>query len=144
MPVTFHKADVKFTVPAGTLLKKFMAQQALTTAGKKLQVSYVFCTDDYLLNINRQFLQHDYYTDIITFPLNAPTEKTIQAEIYISIDRVADNARQLKTEFNHELYRVIFHGILHLLGYKDKTKAQQAEMRKMEDMWLHSFSLYQS
>jgi rRNA maturation RNase YbeY len=138
MPITFHNADIKFVLPQKANLKKFIAVQLLKQANKKGQISYVFCTDDYLLNINRQFLQHDYYTDIITFPLG-DTDKFLEAEIYISIDRVRDNAQNLKVDFNTELLRVIFHGVLHLLGHKDKSKIQKAAMRKLEEQWIKLF-----
>ncbi len=98
-------------------------------------VQYVFCSDEYLLKINRQFLQHDFYTDIITFNL-AKTKDPVEGEIYISLNRVKDNARLLKQPVVLELHRVIFHGILHLCGYKDKTQAAAALMRKKEDYYL--------
>ncbi|HLP20324.1 MAG TPA: rRNA maturation RNAse YbeY [Chitinophagales bacterium] len=160
--IAFHTADIKFSLRNSIAHKKFIAQQVTAYINKRdkkpasrfrLNLSFIFCTDEYLLNINRQFLNHDYYTDIITFPLeNSP--QGIEAEIYISIDRVLDNstkygsaikkavkvAAPFATEaFNNELDRVIFHGVLHLLGYKDKTTPQKAEMRKMEDKWLREF-----
>ncbi|HVU85535.1 MAG TPA: rRNA maturation RNase YbeY, partial [Puia sp.] len=107
--------------------------------GKKLdEISYIFCSDDYLLEINRQYLKHDYYTDIITFGLSEPGQP-INAEIYISVDRIKDNAREFKTSFKRELHRVIFHGALHLCGYKDKKKEDQQVMRKMEDKYLTQY-----
>jgi len=102
-------------------------------------LTYIFCSDDYLLNINRQFLQHNYYTDIISFNLgqrNGPVE----GEIYISLDRVKDNARQLHQTYQQELHRVIFHGALHLCGYKDKSVKDIALMRKMEDHYLQRYA----
>lgn len=103
--------------------------------GMKLEsLNYIFCSDKRLLEINRQYLQHDYYTDIITFDLSAGPA-TI-GEIYISIDRVRDNAQTHGTSFKSELHRVIFHGALHLCGYGDKKKEETIEMRKREDFWL--------
>jgi rRNA maturation RNase YbeY len=99
------------------------------------ELNYVFVSDERLLEINRQFLQHDFYTDIITFPLSLPSEPVI-AEIYISVDRVRENARNFGLLVQNELLRVIFHGSLHLCGYKDKTPRQVKEMRKMEDKWM--------
>lgn len=163
--ISFYNADVKFLLRNKIAHKKFIADQVdkhvnklrkNTSAKFRLSLTYIFCSDDYLLNINRQFLNHDYYTDIITFPLEN-TPETIEAEIYISIDRVLDNSSKFErrgqraptnkdtkkpfssAEFNKELNRVVFHGVLHLLGYKDKTTAQKAEMRKMEDKWLREF-----
>jgi probable rRNA maturation factor len=104
--------------------------------GKKLAgLQYIFCSDDRLLEINRQFLQHDYYTDIITFPLSAPNQP-ITAEIYISTDRVRENARNFGNTVKKELLRVIFHGALHLCGYGDKTPREEKKMRQLEEKYL--------
>lgn len=106
---------------------------------KKLaNLNYIFCSDEYLLAINRDFLQHDYYTDIVTFELNDPGTP-ISGEIYISIDRIRDNAKNLEESFTRELHRVIFHGALHLCGYRDKTQEEEKLMRKMEDKYLSSY-----
>lgn len=106
---------------------------------KKLSgLNYIFCSDKRLLEINRQFLQHDYYTDIITFELS-PAETPVEGEIYISIDRVKDNAQQHDSTVTRELHRVIFHGVLHLCGYKDKTPAQEKLMREKEDYYLKRY-----
>jgi probable rRNA maturation factor len=103
---------------------------------KKLaKLQYIFVSDDRLLEINRQFLQHDFYTDIITFPLSEPRQPT-SGEIYISVDRVRENAREFGSSIKEELLRVIFHGALHLCGYKDKTISQQRKMRRLEDNYL--------
>src|SRR5882757_670460 len=96
------------------------------------ELQYIFCSDSYLLNINRQFLHHDYYTDIITFDLSEKGQP-ITAEIYISVDRVRDNARNFDSSLRKELHRVIFHGALHLCGFKDKTPNDEREMRKLEE-----------
>ncbi|MFN8317622.1 MAG: rRNA maturation RNase YbeY [Chitinophagales bacterium] len=139
MAVRFHKADVSFRVPQSTSIKSFLSQQFSTATGKALDLDCIFCSDEYLLNVNRTFLQHDYYTDIITFPLDETEKKTV-AEIYISIDRVKENATAEKVSFENELQRVIFHGVLHLCGFKDKTKAQSQLMREMENQWLAEFT----
>ena len=100
---------------------------------KKLaELQYVFVSDDRLLEINREFLQHDDYTDIITFPLSRANEP-VSGEIYISVDRVRENAREFGTTIQLELLRVIFHGALHLCGYGDKTPKEEKIMRKMEE-----------
>ena len=107
--------------------------------GKKLaELQYIFCSDAYLLEINQQYLGHDYYTDIITFNLSGRTEP-INAEIYISVDRVRENARTFGVSEKGELHRVIFHGVLHLCGYKDKTKVEEKKMRQMEEKCLLSY-----
>jgi rRNA maturation RNase YbeY len=102
------------------------------------QLTYIFCSDEYLLEINKQHLNHNYYTDIITFDLSE-TPDAVTGEIYISIDRVKDNAQTYKVSFKQELLRVIFHGALHLCGYKDKTEKDQALMRKAEDKYLQYY-----
>ena len=101
-------------------------------------LTYIFCSDEELLDINRQFLQHDYYTDIITFNL-AGNDQPVQGEIYISVDRVKDNTAMMGTSFKEEIHRVIFHGALHLCGYKDKSKADITVMRKKEDQYLTTY-----
>jgi probable rRNA maturation factor len=123
-----------------TLLRQFLVS-LFKKEGKKLgDLQYIFCSDDYLLDINRQYLNHDYYTDIITFDLSEKGHP-INAEIYISVDRVRDNAREFGNSVRKELHRVIFHGALHLCGYKDKTPAQQKEMRKMEEKYLNLWNV---
>jgi probable rRNA maturation factor len=99
------------------------------------ELSFIFCSDPYLLEINRQFLQHDFYTDIITFPLSDPGQP-ISGEIYISVDRVRENAAAFGSSLKKELLRVIFHGALHLCGYKDKSSKDEKLMRKMEEKYL--------
>lgn len=121
-------------------LKKFiqsMFNEHFLSTGS---ISIIFCSDKFLLEINRRFLNHDYLTDIITFDLSENRKKNIDAEIYISKDRIAENARRYGVSKNLELHRVIFHGILHLCGYKDKTPAQKLQMRKLEDHYLKMYN----
>ncbi len=99
-------------------------------------ISIVFCTDAYLLTINQDHLNHDYYTDIITF--DYCESSVVHGELYISIDRVKDNSKTHKQLIYNELMRVVVHGVLHLLGHKDKTTADEANMRKLEDHWLQA------
>lgn len=101
-------------------------------------INFIFCCDEDLLAINREHLQHDYYTDIITFDLSETPQKT-DADIYISYERVRDNAAQLKKSIKSELHRVIFHGCLHLCGFKDKTPADEQQMRSEEDKYLKKY-----
>ena len=98
------------------------------------RIDYVFCDDEYLLEINKQSLNHDYYTDIITFDYNEGN--SIESEIYISLDRVKENAKTFDQTFHEELNRVILHGALHLVGFKDKTKKEKEKMRAMETQYL--------
>ncbi len=93
-------------------------------------LEYVFCDDDQLLEINKQYLNHDYYTDIITFPMD---KDPLEACIYISIDRVKENAKHYKASFVNELHRVMVHGLLHLLGHNDKSNEESKAMRDAED-----------
>src|ERR1700761_1176956 len=110
-----------------TRLKQFLTN-LFKKEGKVLEeLQYIFCSDRHLLDINRQYLNHDFYTDIITFDLSEKNHPT-NAEIYISVDRVRENAQQYHTSLKNELHRVIFHGALHLCGYKDKTNQQERLM----------------
>jgi rRNA maturation RNase YbeY len=101
-------------------------------------IGIIFCDDNFLLTLNRQFLDHDYYTDILSFPLS-DKGKPLEAEIYISTDRVRDNARNLESSFQEELHRVIFHGILHFCGFSDHTQKEIRRMREAEDLYLNSY-----
>ena len=105
---------------------------------KKIAINYVFCSDDNLLEKNIAFLDHHTLTDIITFDLSE-TEDDLTAELYISVDRVADNAKTFEVTYQRELHRVIFHGILHLCGFKDKTDKDAKEMRRQEDLCLQGY-----
>lgn len=120
-------------------LKAFLQKTAKQADRPINTLNIIFCSDKYLLSINQQFLEHDYFTDIITFDLSESKKGEIAAEIYISYDRVKDNAKQMKTPISKELHRVIFHGLLHLLGYKDKLKKDQILMREMEDKLLTKY-----
>jgi rRNA maturation RNase YbeY len=122
-------------------LKLFLAEQVKKQGLKFKELHYVFCDDGYLLKINQDFLGHDDYTDIITFNLGKKGA-LIEGEIYISLDRVRENAQSLGFSFQTELTRVIFHGFLHLCGHKDKTPAQNAEMRRMEDDLLSKYARF--
>ena len=107
--------------------------------GRKIgNVSYIFCDDNEILEINRQFLQHDYFTDIITF--DNSTGNTLNGDIFISLETVKSNAEEYGKLFENELKRVIVHGILHLCGQNDKTETEAAQMRKMEDEALEIFT----
>jgi probable rRNA maturation factor len=139
LPVQFFYQDVSFSFPKRTLLKKFISKIFAAEQQPLQQINIIFCTDEALLAMNRDFLQHDYYTDIITFPLSAKGEP-VNAELYISVDRVKDNARKGNVSFQTELQRVIFHGCLHLTGYNDKSSQQIKRMREREDHYLHLYS----
>lgn len=118
-----------------TRLKRFLVALFKRERKPMAELQYIFCSDPYLLEINRQFLQHDFYTDIITFDLSEKGQPT-SGEIYISVDRVRDNAQNFDSSLKKELHRVIFHGALHLCGFKDKSPKEELEMRKMEEKYL--------
>jgi probable rRNA maturation factor len=132
--VNFSYADVKFAFSHKNVIKQTILS-IFEQENKTLEsIQFIFCSDEYLLNMNKQFLEHDFYTDIITFDLTEG-EETI-GEIYISIDRVVENAVNLELPWTVELHRVIFHGALHLCGYKDKTKREISIMRDQEEYYL--------
>ena len=136
--ITFHKADKNATLGNRLALKAFI-EKSLKKEGLSIEaLQYVFCSDKYLLDINNAYLKHNYYTDIISFDLSETKGKLI-GEVYISVDRVKDNAKTHKTPLNEELLRVIFHGALHFCGYKDKKPADAKEMRAQENRWLKSY-----
>jgi probable rRNA maturation factor len=135
--VCFFYQGVKVTLQHRTRLKNYILSIFKKEGKKLLSINYIFCTDKALLEINRQFLSHDFYTDIITFDLSDANE--VQAEIYISVDRVKDNAKKLGVSFKSEMHRVIFHGVLHLCGYKDKSKQDKEQMRRMENFYLSKY-----
>ena len=110
-------------------------EKIIITEEKRLgEINYIFCDDEYLLKINQDYLQHDYYTDIITF--DQVRGKTISGEIFVSLQRIKDNASLISKNYEEEKKRVIAHGILHLCGYKDKTEEEQKTMRAEEDFYL--------
>jgi rRNA maturation RNase YbeY len=140
MPVRFFYADARLPRTDKRRLRRFVGEVLLPTEGRAAgAIQYVFCSDEYLLQMNRQYLQHDYYTDIITFGLSDPAAAIIDADIYISVDRVRDNALTAGVSFEEETLRVIFHGALHLCGYKDKRPADARQMRAKEDEYIRRY-----
>ncbi len=136
--ISFNKADKNISPGNRVALKSFLEKQ-MKKEGIRIEcLQYVFCSDKYLLGINKQFLNHDYYTDIISFDLSEVKGELI-GDIYISVDRVKENAKLVKTTQSNELLRVIFHGALHFCGYKDKKPADAKLMRSMEDKWLKAY-----
>jgi probable rRNA maturation factor len=132
MSVNFYQL-AKVNLQNKKALKTFIPQ-IFKKEGKSFEtLTYIFCSDEYLLEVNNNFLQHDSYTDIITFDLSESKSSPTIGEIYISVDRVKENTITHQTTFEQELHRVIFHGALHLCGYKDKTKKDALLMRDKED-----------
>lgn len=140
MPATFQDNEVSSGLKDKRKLSAYLDSVVhLHLEGiKKIKLSYIFCSDEYLLGINKQFLDHDTYTDIVTFDLSE-TESDITGEIYVSVDRVKDNAAKFGVDYNNELHRVIFHGCLHLCGFLDKKAADKQEMRTQEDNCLAAY-----
>lgn len=138
MAIAFNYREVKFKLKKTVLIKKWI--NAVVEKQKKQlgDLSYVFVSDEALLEMNQQFLKHNTYTDIITFDYTE--NKKINGEIFISVDRVGENAKKLNLHFDEELRRVIIHGVLHLCGHKDKTKIDSDNMRKQEDKALRLYN----
>ena len=136
--ISFFSEDTPFELPHPQATKEWIGN-IIASEGKSLKhLNFIFCTDAHLLRINQEYLQHDYYTDIITFDAS-DQEDVIEGDIFISIDRVQDNALSLGNSFLHELNRVIAHGVLHLIGYDDRTGSLKQTMRFKEDSYLSLF-----
>ena len=137
MALQFHNADHAFRCPQRRKIRAWIEDFARAHHQRIGEISIVFCTDDYLLEVNKTHLDHDYYTDIITFDYCEPGE--LNGDLMLSIDRIKENAKTHKQLFFNELLRVIIHGHLHLVGYGDKSESEQVAMRKQEDAWIAQF-----
>ena len=137
--INFHYLVPRFTFSRRSTLKSFLARIFVLENVALDSLTCVFCSDNFLLEMNRLHLSHDYYTDIITF--NLADGAPVAGELYISIDRVRENAKELHLPLQTELLRVIFHGVLHLCGYKDSNATQREEMRAAEDKYLNLYAL---
>lgn len=135
MAVRFFSQEVDYHLKNPRKTKAWIIQTAKKEKHIAKAVNIVFCSDSFLLKLNKQFLHHQTLTDILTFDYS-DTPNSITAEIYISVDRVRENARKFATTLDNELHRVIIHGILHLVGYKDKKASEKAEMREKEEAYL--------
>jgi probable rRNA maturation factor len=131
--IKFYTEDIQYKLMRKTLLRQWLETSALKEGYSIGSLNIILCSDEYLLIINNQFLQHDFYTDIITFDYNK--ESTLIGELYISLERVLDNAQKNNVSLENELYRVI-NGVMHLCGYKDKTKKELKAMREKEEFYL--------
>lgn len=139
MAISFANIDVEFILEQKLRLKRWINAVAQLHERKVGNISYGFCSDTHIIEANRQYLQHDYFTDIITFDYSEGN--TISGDLLISLDTVRSNAVQFNTDFTTELHRVMIHGVLHLLGFKDSTDNEQVEMRKREDEALNLLSM---
>lgn len=133
--VNFFSEEISFQLPHPRKTVKWIKQSILKEKKVLHQLNYIFCSDEYLRGVNIRYLGHQTYTDIITFDTSEETG-TIQGDIFISIDRVIENAAKFRTDPDEELHRVIIHGVLHLIGYSDKGNANKMAMRKKEDAYL--------
>lgn len=139
MAILFFEEDVKFSLNQKNKFKKWLKEVANQENFKIKELNYIFCSDEYLYQINQQYLNHDTYTDIITFD-NSEKEKSIEGDIFISIERVKENASREKSSMEKEILRVMSHGLLHLMGYKDKNPKDKVIMSQRED---ESISLFE-
>ncbi|WP_295664062.1 rRNA maturation RNase YbeY [uncultured Mucilaginibacter sp.] len=131
----FFEEDIKFKPKNKTALRQWINETIVNEGASLSEINYIFCSDVYLIGLNQQYLDHDTYTDIITFD-NSEIEKSIAGDIFISVDRIRENALTFGIDATHELQRVMIHGVLHLLGYKDKSKKDKALMTQKEDFYL--------
>lgn len=138
MAINFFEEEIKSSLTNKRKVKEWIKQIASNKGFTIVSLNYIFCSDEYLLDININYLNHDTYTDVVTFD-QSEKETEIEGDIYISIDRVKENANTQQTIYKEELLRVLAHGLLHLCGFKDKTKVDKLEMRNEENL---SLSLY--
>lgn len=133
--ISFKNHNIKSELKDKLLIKSLLARVFAEEKVEFKSISYIFCTDEYLLKLNQEYLNHDTLTDILTFTLSGTTLPVV-SEIYISIERVRENASKLGLPYRLELYRVMIHGVLHLCGYDDHNPEEKAIMRKKEDLYL--------
>lgn len=133
--INFFEEDISFKLKNKTVVKQWVKATIEAEGYKLKELNYIFCSDEYLLKINQQYLDHDTYTDIVTFD-NSEKEGVIEGDIFISIDRIRENAVKFDSGEINELHRVIIHGALHLLGYQDKTAEKKKVMTGKEDLYL--------
>jgi len=136
--INFFTEDIFFNLKNKNAVRKWLNFVITNEQHSLLQLNYIFCSDTFLLDINTSYLNHNYFTDVITFD-NASFSDTIEGDIFISIDRINENFLSFNTSFDHELSRVIVHGLLHLLGYNDSTPEQISIIRQKENYYLSLF-----
>ncbi len=133
--ITFFEEGISYKLKNKTAVRKWLTDTVIAEGFKLNELNYIFCSDEYLLQINQQYLDHDTYTDIITFD-NSEEEGIIVGDIFISIERIKENAAKFSVTEAQELHRVMVHGALHLLGYKDKSATDKKKMTLKEDHYL--------
>jgi rRNA maturation RNase YbeY len=134
--IQFFEEGISYKIKNKKPLRQWITDTIKAEGFLLKELTYIFCSDDYLLQINQQYLNHDTYTDIITFD-NSDTERVVVGDIFISIDRIRENAAKFNVTETDELHRVIIHGALHLAGYKDKNPSDKEKMTKKEDFYLN-------
>jgi rRNA maturation RNase YbeY len=134
--------EIDFEIPEETIYTDWISSVLLSENKSEGEINYIFCDDDYLVEINQQYLNHDTLTDIISFDYSLGNE--IHGDIYISIERVRENAEEFKVSFEEELKRVMIHGVLHYCGYKDKSESDELLMRSKEDEKIKLFHVKQN
>ncbi|MBP6755536.1 MAG: rRNA maturation RNase YbeY [Bacteroidia bacterium] len=138
--INYFEEDIKFKLKEKRIINKWFKSVVENEKFKLGDLNYIFCSDKYLLEINQNYLNHDTYTDIITFD-NSDEDKKIEGDIFISVERIIENAKDLNVEFEIELKRVLIHGLLHLCGYKDKTKEEKQKMRELETFYIEKYKM---
>lgn len=136
--IQFHYLSTNFKFPSRSILKTFLLKIFEKEGHSVRAINFIFCNDEYLLSLNQQHLNHNTYTDILTFEFSNLNEPLV-ADIYISVERIKENSMLFHSGFLKELHRVIFHGALHLCGYKDKQKKEVQIMREKEDFYLNQY-----
>ena len=135
--ISFHNEGVGTKTPSKRLLKAWIKEFVSNHDKKVGELAFVFCSDEKILEVNQNFLQHDYYTDIITF--DYCEGEIVSGDIFISVERVTENATSHNVEYNEELLRVLAHGVLHLIGFQDKSPQKKKEMTQNEDLCISLF-----
>jgi probable rRNA maturation factor len=136
--LNFFTEDIDFKLPQSLKTKRWLKTTSKSEGYEISSLNYIFCSDEYLLEINKEYLDHDYYTDIITFD-NSEEDNIIEGDIYISVERVRENAQTFQGNVESEMRRVLVHGLLHLIGYNDTSEELKAAMRRKEDEYLMQF-----
>jgi rRNA maturation RNase YbeY len=135
LPIHFFSEDISYTIKHKGLLRTWIKSTILAEGFKLGELNFIFCSDNYLLSMNQDYLKHDTLTDIITFD-NSEHKRVIVGDIFISLERIQENAQSFKVKTEDELHRVMIHGTLHLLGYADKGSEAKALMTDKEDLYL--------
>lgn len=136
LPINFFQEDVQCTLKDKTAVRTWINNTIIAEGYSLKELNFIFCSDEYLLKINQEYLNHDTYTDIITFD-NSEKKEHVLSDIFISIDRVKENSQNFGVSLKNELHRVIIHGVLHLLGYPDKKKEEKFLMTQKENFYLN-------